>query len=82
MRPFSVSTPRKRKDGKTFWLTIGAAWPRDDGGMMVKLDANPLPDAEGNATLLISPPRDDNRSQAGSANTRAQDDLDSDAIPL
>lgn len=61
MKPFSVSTPRKRKDGKTFWLNIGAAWPRDDGGMMVKLDANPLPDAEGNATLLISPPRDDNR---------------------
>ena len=58
-KPFTVSTPRKRKDGKTFWLKIGAAWSRDDGGFMVKLDANPLPDAEGNATLLISPPRED-----------------------
>jgi hypothetical protein len=59
MKPFNVSTPRKRKDGKTFWLKVGAAWSRDDGGFKVDLDALPLPDAEGKVTLLISPPREE-----------------------
>ena len=59
MKPFTVASPRKRKDGKTFWVRMGAAWPRDDGGFKVDLDALPLPDAEGKVTLLISPPRED-----------------------
>lgn len=63
-RPFTVSTPRKRKDGKTFWLKIGVAWPRDDGGFKVDLDALPIPDAEGKVTLLISPPREDSGDPA------------------
>lgn len=61
MKPHNVSSPRKRKDGKTYWFKVGGAWPRDDGGFKVELDALPLPDAEGKVMLLISPPRDDDR---------------------
>jgi len=78
MKPFNVSTPRKRKDGKTFWLKVGAAWSRDDGGFKVDLDALPLPDAEGKVTLLISPPREDGDRPP----QRQSDDLDGDAIPF
>jgi hypothetical protein len=59
MKPHNVSSPRKRKDGKTYWFKVGVAWARDDGGFKVDLDALPLPDAEGKVTLLISPPRDE-----------------------
>jgi hypothetical protein len=73
-RPFNVSTPRKRKDGKTFWLKVGAAWSRDDGGFKVDLDALPLPDAEGKVTLLISPPREDDGQRRESAPSRDMPD--------
>jgi hypothetical protein len=49
--PFKVCAPRKGKDGKTYWTRIGAAFPRDSGGMSVVLDALPL----GNE-LMIFPP--------------------------
>lgn len=80
-RPFTVSTPRKRKDGKTFWLKIGAAWPRDDGGFKVDLDALPIADAEGKVTLLISPPREDSGDQAPQRGGGPMGDID-DAIPF
>jgi hypothetical protein len=90
-RPFNVSTPRKRKDGKTFWLKVGAAWSRDDGGFKVDLDALPLPDAEGKVTLLISPPREEGEytqaravqsgGQAGSVTSGRLGDID-DEIPF
>lgn len=32
----------KSKDGiRTFWRTVGSAWPRDDGGMSIELFAMP-----------------------------------------
>ncbi len=75
-RPFTVSSPRKRKDGKTFWFKLGAAWPRDDGGFKLELDASPLPDAEGKVTLLISPPREDGDRPQQRPNADMPDDTD------
>ncbi len=58
MKPHNVSSPRPRKDGKTFWHKVGVAWPRDDGGFKLDLDSLPLPDAEGKVMLLVSPPKE------------------------
>ena len=49
--PYRVCTPRKGKDGKTYWTRIGAAFKRDSGRMSVVLDALPI----GNE-LMIFPP--------------------------
>lgn len=51
--PYRVCVARKGKDGKTFWTRIGAAFPRESGGMSVVLDALPI----GNE-LVIFPPDD------------------------
>ena len=40
---FVLKTPRKNKDGETFWSKVGAAFPRDDGGFNVTLEVVPLP---------------------------------------
>jgi hypothetical protein len=57
-KPHRVCVPRKdEKTGKTYWTNIGAAFPRDRGGMSVMLDALPIgreliifpPDAEGSS---------------------------------
>jgi hypothetical protein len=53
---FDIITPRKRKDGKTFWLKIGAGFNRDKGGFSLVLDALPLPDETGRIGLLMVPP--------------------------
>ena len=61
MNRFDLISPRPRKDGKTFWVKVGAAFPRDKGGFSLVFDALPLPDAEGRVSLLmVEPtPRDD-----------------------
>jgi hypothetical protein len=43
----NIATPRKSKDGKTFWTTIGTAWFNDNGGIQLVFDALPIPDGEG-----------------------------------
>jgi hypothetical protein len=56
---FDVTTPRKRKDGNTFWMRIGSAWPAKEGeGFNVELDALPLADAEGRCSFIIRPAKD------------------------
>ncbi len=57
---YDIISPRKRND-KTYWQKIGAAFPRDKGGFSLVFDALPLPDAEGRVSLLmVEPtPRDD-----------------------
>lgn len=55
MKPFRVCVPRKdEKTGKTYWTNIGAAFPRDRGGMSVRLDAHPI-----GSELVIFPPDED-----------------------
>lgn len=70
---WTVSTPVERKDGKTFWARIGAAWKRDDGGFSVVLDSLPI-----NGKILIAPPRE--QQERGSVpkpgnRTRQDDDV-------
>jgi hypothetical protein len=63
---FDLISPRARKDGKTFWCRVGAAFPRDKGGYSLVFDALPLPDAEGRVSLLMVEPtqRDGQRQQS------------------
>lgn len=58
MTRMDVCTPRPRKDGKTFWLKIGSAWPKENGSFSVSLDALPIPDAEGRCSLMLFPEKD------------------------
>lgn len=64
MNRHDLISPRPRKDGKTFWCRIGAAFPRDKGGYSLVFDALPLPDAEGRVTVLMVEPQQDNRQQS------------------
>jgi hypothetical protein len=58
---YDLISPRARKDGKTFWVKVGAGFARDKGGFSLQFDALPLPDAEGKVTVLMTEPKDDNR---------------------
>lgn len=60
-KPHRVCVPRKdEKTGKTYWTNIGAAFPRDRGGMSVMLDALPL-----GREIMIFPPDEGERSAKG-----------------
>lgn len=54
MNRFDLISPRERKDGKTHWAKVGAAFPRQQGGFSLVFDALPLPDKEGNVRLLMT----------------------------
>ena len=57
MNRFDLISPRPRKDGKTHWQKVGAAFPRDKGGFSLVFDALPLPDAEGRVSVLMTEPK-------------------------
>jgi hypothetical protein len=50
----NIATPRKSKDGKTFWTTIGTAWFNDNGGIQLVFDALPIPMAKGGLSPTCS----------------------------
>ena len=54
----TIATPRKAKDGKTFWTNIGTAWFNDNGGIQLVFDALPLPDNEGRCVANLFEPRE------------------------
>lgn len=55
---YDIITPRPGKDGKTFWLKIGAMFPAKEGnGYTISLDALPLPDKDGKIWLKASEPK-------------------------
>jgi hypothetical protein len=54
----NIATPRKAKDGKTFWTNIGTAWFNDNGGIQLVFDALPLTDAEGRCVANLFEPRE------------------------
>ena len=58
MTRYDICTPRPRKDGKTYWLKIGAMFPDDKGGFSILLDANPLPDSDGKLMVKAFPAKD------------------------
>jgi len=61
---YDICTPRKSKEGKTFWTRIGTAWEGDKGTQLV-FDALPIPDSEGRVVANLFEPRE------SSANTRS-----------
>ena len=76
---YDLISPRPRKDGKTFWVKVGAAFPKDGGGFSLVFDALPLPDAEGNVRVLMAEPRD-NAGQAPQRQEAPARDINEDAI--
>jgi hypothetical protein len=55
---FDICTPRKKKDGGTYWVKIGTAWEGDKGTQLV-FDALPIPDNEGRVVANLFEPRND-----------------------
>ena len=77
---YDACTPRKSKDGKTFWLKIGSGW-QSDKGMQVVLDALPIPDAEGRVVInLFEPKPRDGQPQSRAA--APQNDRYDDEVPF
>lgn len=53
-----MATPRKSRDGKTFWTKIGTAWVNDNGGIQLVFDALPIADSEGRVVANLFEPKD------------------------
>jgi hypothetical protein len=58
----NIATPRKAKDGKTFWTNIGTAWFNDNGQIQLVFDALPIPDGEGRVVANLFEPREKTQS--------------------
>ncbi|WP_299949104.1 hypothetical protein [uncultured Ruegeria sp.] len=86
MTRFDLISPRPRKDGKTYWQKVGAAFPRQNGGFSLVLDALPLPDNEGRVSLLMTEPKPRDGQQGGQSgggySEPASSGVDDDEIPF
>ncbi len=82
MTRMDIISPRARKDGKTFWLKIGAAFPLQNGGWSLVFDALPLPDAEGRCSVLMKEPTERRDTQDDYREKRPADDVDQDSVPF
>ena len=81
---YDIMTPRKGRDGKTYWNRIGTAWEGDKGIQLV-FDALPLPDAEGRCVANLFEPRERDGSQGAPSqrtNRAAQSDDMDESIPF
>ena len=67
----TIATPRKAKDGKTFWTNIGTAWFNDNGGIQLVFDALPLTDSEGRCVANLFEPREKTVEGRGQPRTSA-----------
>ena len=77
----TIATPRKAKDGKTFWTNIGTAWFNDNGQIQLVFDALPLTDSEGRCVANLFEPRERNSGGGEQRQqTRQTADLD-DSVP-
>lgn len=56
---YDAMTPRKGRDGKTYWTKVGSMWPAKDGkdGFTLSLDALPLPGEDGRCTISMFVPK-------------------------
>lgn len=63
-RPYNIATPRPGKDGKTYWDSIGTAWPNDKGGFRLNFTSLPIGSYSEQygyrVEAMIFPPKDDN----------------------
>lgn len=57
-------TPRKKKDGGTFWHRVGTAW-ESEKGINIVFDSLPLPDDQGRVSVSLFKPRDNNQQGQG-----------------
>ncbi len=76
----NIATPRKAKDGKTFWTNIGTAWFNDNGGIQLVFDALPIPDSEGRVVANLFEPRE--RNDSNTRTVRQTADADEDFSPF
>jgi hypothetical protein len=80
-----IMTPRKKKDGGTYWVKIGTAWLNDNGSEQLVFDALPLPDSEGRCVANLFEPKPREQAQGnqggGGWHGKAPED-DGDAIPF
>jgi hypothetical protein len=81
MKILHVMTPRKKKDGSTFWMRVGTAFDGDKG-IGIELDAFPVPDAEGRCTLRLFEPRDDQSRGGGQTRGGGRPPVLDDDIPF
>lgn len=72
---YDVLSPRKKKDGGTFWHRVGMAW-EGEKGISIELSSLPLPDAEGRVRMSLFEPRE------RSDNSQAQPAGEGDSIPF
>jgi hypothetical protein len=83
-RRMDISSPRKKKDGGTYWIKLGTAWFNDNGGIQLVFDALPIPDSEGRVVANLFEPRE--RTDAPRTNAtqpaRFDTDLDDSDMPF
>ena len=70
----TIATPRKSRDGKTFWTNIGTAWFNDNGGIQLVFDALPIPDSEGRVVANLFEPRERTTNNSPQRETADLDD--------
>lgn len=54
---YDVCSPRKKKDGGTFWHRVGMAW-EGEKGISIEFSSLPLPDVEGRVRVSLFEPRE------------------------
>jgi hypothetical protein len=54
---YDICTPRKSREGKTFWTRVGTAFEGDKGIQLI-FDALPLQDSEGRCVANLFEPRE------------------------
>lgn len=85
MDRMDVMTPRQGREGKTFYVRLGVAFPMKNGGWSLSLDA--LPTATMNdkgqleTRMLLMPPLDKGASAPASSQRRSASS-DDDGIPF
>lgn len=80
MKILHVVTPRKKKDGSTYWHRIGTAFDGEKG-IGIELDSLPIPDADGRCSIRLFEPREDG-AQKRPQNRSQPDDMGGDTIPF
>jgi len=76
-----ICTPRKKKDGGTYWVKIGTAWD-NDGKVQLVFDALPIPDDQGRVVANLFEPRTGDAPRAASGRGEARQPADlNDEVP-
>jgi hypothetical protein len=81
---YDLLTSKKDRDGKTRYTKVGVMFPSKQGeGFSIKLEALPLPNAEGEVWISAFVPRDrDEAPQQQGGGRGYKDDLGGDDIPF